>query len=69
MKSLFSLRSGFTVLALMLALTFTALTALGQSACLENCLVQLNHCLTQREPEGNCEDAYDACVESCLSEG
>lgn len=69
MRSLFSFRSVFTVLTLVLALTLGGQTALGQGACIDDCLAQLNICINQSEPlpEGVCEDRYDACVESCLS--
>jgi hypothetical protein len=67
MKSRFSLRFGFTVLALALSLTFGGLTALGQTACIDNCLAQLDDCYNQTGGSPVCEDEYDACVEDCLS--
>jgi hypothetical protein len=67
MKSRFWFRVGLIALALSLSL-ISGGTALGQMACIDNCLGQLDECNTRTGGSTQCEDAYDACVEDCLSQ-
>ena len=68
MKSHLSFRAGIAILALSLCLS--GLTALGQTAeCIDNCLGALDECNGRTGGSTECEDAYTACVENCLSEG
>lgn len=68
MKSRFSLRLRITLLILSLSLLTIAKTVMAQSACVGDCLSQLSYCQSQTGGSPECEDQYDACVESCLSE-
>jgi hypothetical protein len=69
MKLRFSSRVGLIALALAFSLIGGGGVALGQMACINNCLRQLDECNTRTGGSTECEDAYDACVEACLSEG
>lgn len=66
MKSRFSFRVGLIALALAFSLISGGGAALGQMACIDNCLGQLDGCNTRTGGSTQCEDAYDACVEGCL---
>lgn len=68
MKSRFLFRVGLMALALAFSLVGGG-TALGQMACINNCLEQLAECNTRTGGSTEREDAYDACLEDCLSEG
>lgn len=69
MKSRFSFRAGLAALALAFSLSSGGITAWAQMACINGCLGQLDECNTRTGGSTECEDAYDACVEGCLSEG
>jgi hypothetical protein len=68
MKSRFLFRVGLTALALAFSLIGGGGVALGQMACIDNCLGQLAECNARTGGSTECEDAYDACLEGCLSQ-
>lgn len=59
------------VLSTLMVLPGWRKTAVAQTSCLAACEQQLAQCLQQSGedpvPEGACYDAYEACVEDCLS--
>jgi hypothetical protein len=66
MKSRTWLLTGVSTLMLLLSLTLSGRTALGQLGCIDDCLEGLADCTNRTGGSQECEDNYDACVEDCL---
>lgn len=68
MKSRILFRIGLIALALAFGQISDGGVVLGQVACIDKCLGQLAECNIRTGGSTECEDAYDACVEDCLSQ-